>query len=105
MAITTAGDTTKYFIRNGRRYHHIIDPHTGYSADKSVQVTAICKTATLCDLADDGVFILGSDEGKKYAESLGIEAIIVDPKKQITLTKGLKPVKTQWGPALELETK
>jgi len=102
MAITTAADTEKYFVRDGRRYHHIVNPHTGYSADKSIQVTSICKTATLCDLADDGVFILGPVDGKKYAEKLGIEAVVVDPNQKVTLTKGLRPIDTEWGQALEI---
>jgi len=101
-AVTTAGDTEKFFIRDGKRFHHIIDPKTGHSADRSIQVTAICKTATLCDLVDDGIFILGPEEGRKYAESQGVRAVIVDPQKKVTLTKGLTPTQTQWGPALEV---
>ncbi len=102
MAVTTAGDTEHFFVRHGKRFHHIIDPQTGYSADRSAQVTAFCKTATLCDLSDDTVFILGPEKGKKFAEDNKIDAVIVDPNGKITLTKGLKPIETKWGPALEM---
>jgi FAD:protein FMN transferase len=102
QAVTTAGDTEHFFIRNGKRFHHIIDPRTGRSADKSIQVTTLCKKAAVCDAADDGIFILGPTKGIRYAEKLGIEAVIIDPALKIHLTKGLKPIKTQWGPALEL---
>lgn len=105
FAITTANDVEKGFTRNGKRYHHIIDPKTGYSADKSAQVTVICKTATLCDFADDGIFILGPEQGLKYAAQIGVETVIVDPKKKVFLSQGLRPLKTQWGPALEFNLK
>jgi FAD:protein FMN transferase len=102
VAVTTSGDTEKFFMKDGKRFHHIIDPRTGYSVGHTAQVTAICSSATICDIADTSIFLLGPEEGKKYAESLGIEAVIVDPAKKITLTKGLKPIQTQWGPALEM---
>jgi thiamine biosynthesis lipoprotein len=105
LSVTTAGDTEKYFEKNGKRYHHIIDPKTGYSADQSAQVTAICKTATLCDLVDDGVYILGPVEGKKYAEKMGVSAVMIDPQKNIAFTDGLRPIDTKWGKALSMDPK
>lgn len=101
VAVTTAGDTEHYFLRNGKRYHHIIDPRTGDSARSSAQVTAICKKAVLCDVADDGVFILGPKEGRRYAQRVGVEVVIVSPDKQVFLTKGLEKINTKWGPALQ----
>ena len=103
VAVTTAGDTEKYFIIDGKRYHHIIDPKTGKSAQNSIQVTAICKTATICDLVDDSVYIKGPIEGKAYAEKSGVAAVIIDPDKKITLTSNLKKIQTQWGPALDID--
>ena len=109
VAVTTAGDTEKYFTRNGKRYHHIIDPKTGQSADKSIQVTAICKNppgksaATLCDLVDDGVYILGGDRGLRYAEAQGVAVMVVDPNKNIRFSKNLRAFQSPWGPAVELK--
>jgi thiamine biosynthesis lipoprotein len=103
VSVTTAGDTEKFFIKNGHRYHHIIDPKTGHSADKSIQVTAICRSsATLCDLVDDGVYILGPEEGIKYAESQGVAVMVIDPKEKAHFSKDLKTFESQWGPAVEL---
>lgn len=102
VAVTTAGDTEKYFVRNGKRYHHIIDPKTGMSADKSSQVTVICPTATLCDVSDDGIFILGPDKGFEYADKIGVHVVHVDQNGNISLSRGLKPVQTKWGPSLEI---
>lgn len=105
IAVTTAGDTEKFFIKDGKRYHHIIDPKTGYSADKSIQVTAICKTATVCDLVDDSIYIKGGDAGQKYAEQVGVGAVIIAPDKMIYMTTGLRPIDTKWGRQLEMTPK
>lgn len=105
IAVTTAGDTEKYFVKDGKRYHHIIDPRTGESADQSIQVTTICKTATACDLVDDTIYIKGGDAGQKYAEEAGVGAVIIDPKHVIFMTTGLRPVDTKWGRQLEMTPK
>ena len=102
FAVTTAGDTEHFFMRNGKRFHHIIDPHTGHSASNSAQVTVICKRARLCDVADDGIFVLGPEKGKAYAEKIGVEAVIVSPQRKVTLTKGLTSFTSPWGPALKV---
>ena len=102
VAVTTAGDMEKYFIRDGKRFHHIIDPKTGHSAEQSMQVTAICKSATLCDLVDDGVFILGKDKGLAYAEEQGVAAMQIDPDKKVHFSKGIREFESPWGPAIEL---
>ncbi len=104
IAVTTAGDSEKSFYKNGKLYHHIIDPKTGYSAAQSIQVTCVGKTATLCDFVDDGAFLLGGDKAKAYAEAQGVEVVIIDPKKNIIMTKGLSSEKTEWGKALKLKT-
>ncbi len=101
-AVTTSGDTEKFFIKNGVRYHHIIDPHTGDSVRLSAQVTAICESATLCDAADGGIFVLGPQKGIAYAHKIGIRAVVIDPTLTVHLSKGLRPMKTQWGNALEM---
>lgn len=105
IAVTTAGDAEKYFEKDGKRYHHIIDPKTGHSADQSIQVTTICKTATACDLVDDSIYIKGGEAGQKYAEEIGVGAVIISPKRVIYMTTGLRPVDTKWGRQLEMTPK
>jgi thiamine biosynthesis lipoprotein len=105
IAVTTAGDTEKYFEKDGKRYHHIIDPKTGQSADQSIQVTAICKTATICDLVDDSIYIMGAARGQAYAEKIGVGAVIINPARVIFMTTGLRPIDTKWGRQLEMTPK
>ncbi len=62
-AFSTAGDYERAFVLDGKRYHHIIDPATGYPATASREVTIFAPTAFLADALDDAVFILGPEEG------------------------------------------
>lgn len=100
ISIATAGDTEKYFEKNGKRYHHIIDPKTGHSAQASIQVTTICKTAVYCDLVDDSIYIDGPVKGREYAEKNGVAAVIITPDKSVVMTSGLTVKETEWGKAL-----
>ena len=87
--IGTSGDYQKYFEKNGRRYHHILDPSTGYPAESGViSVTVICDSGIICDALSTACFVLGADEGMKLAEKYGAEAIFVKDDKSIVMTKG-----------------
>ena len=62
-AFSTAGDYERGFVKDGKRYHHIIDPRTGYPATASRSVTIWAKDAFTADAIDDAVFILGPEKG------------------------------------------
>ncbi len=90
-AFSTAGDYARSFIKDGRRYHHIIDPKTGYPATASRSVTIWAPTALVADAIDDAVFILGPKRGLELVESLdGVGALIVDKKNQVWVSERLK---------------
>jgi thiamine biosynthesis lipoprotein len=90
-AFSTAGDYERAYIVGGKRYHHIIDPHTGYPATASRSVTIWAPTALLADEIDDAVFILGPEKGLALVESLdGVGAVIVDAKNRVWLSKRLE---------------
>ncbi|HEY6079734.1 MAG TPA: FAD:protein FMN transferase, partial [Polyangiaceae bacterium] len=69
-AFSTAGDYARSFVVAGKRYHHIIDPRTGYPATACRSVTVWAPDATTADGVDDAVFILGPERGLKLVESL-----------------------------------
>lgn len=85
-AVATSGDYEKYFILDGKRYHHILDPKTGYPAKGCISVTIIASDALLADILSTGVFILGWKEGIKLVEKIeGVEGyIIADDKEYIS---------------------
>jgi thiamine biosynthesis lipoprotein len=87
-AFSTAGDYERTYVVDGRRYHHIIDPRTGYPATASRSVTIWAPTALLADEIDDGVFILGPKRGLELVESLdGVGAVIVDADGKVWVSK------------------
>ena len=62
--VQTSGDYERCFIENGKRYHHILNPSTGYPADGVQSVTVVAPTAMTTVTA--GIFVLGAEEGLKY---------------------------------------
>lgn len=90
MAISTSGDYERYFIVEGRRYHHILNPKTGYPADGCRSVSVIAKEGAVADPFSTGIFILGAEKGLKLLEEMGIDGIIVDKDGKIHTTSGLR---------------
>ena len=90
-SFSTAGDYERSYMIGAKRYHHIIDPRTGYPAAASRSVTVWAPTALLADAIDDAVFILGPEKGLKLVESLdGVGAVIVDAKNKVWVSKRLE---------------
>ncbi len=90
-AFSTSGDYERFFIRDGRRYHHIIDPDTGEPAMGSRSVTIMAKTATMSDGLSTGVFILGAEKGMALIERLAdVEGVIVTAGNEVKVSSGLK---------------
>lgn len=80
-AVSTSGDYERYFEKDGVRFHHIIDPTTGRSADGAWSVTILGPEATLTDGLSTSVFVLGPHKGLELIDQLpGIDAIIIDPQ-------------------------
>lgn len=89
-AFSTAGDYARAYVHQGKRYHHIIDPRTGYPASASKSVTIWAESALLADVIDDSVFILGPQQGLELVESVaGVGAVIVDTHDKVWVSKRL----------------
>ncbi len=90
-AFSTAGDYARAYVVKNKRYHHIIDPRTGYPATACRSVTVWAPDAFLADAVDDIVFILGPDQGLPLVESLeGVGVVIVDAKNRVIVSKRLE---------------
>lgn len=90
-AISTSGDYERYFIEDGVRYHHIVNPKTGDSARMVVSVSIIGDDATFVDALSTTVFVKGLQEGMKFIDKLpGYEAIIIDNQQTLHMSKGLQ---------------
>jgi FAD:protein FMN transferase len=70
-SVATSGDYQKYFKLNGKRYHHILDPKTGYPATSgSMSAKVITKNVMDDDALSTAVFVLGSEKGIALLDSL-----------------------------------
>lgn len=91
-AISTSGDYERFFVEDGVRYHHILNPSTGRSAGQVRSVTIIGPDATMTDGLSTSVFVLGPEAGLELIESLdGYETLIVDTERRVRLSSGLEP--------------
>jgi thiamine biosynthesis lipoprotein len=89
--ISTSGDYQRYFDYGGVRYHHILDPATGYPATQSVTVTVIgAVNLTDADIYDNTAFILGYQKGLDFLTARGCEAVLVDGEGKVHVTPGLE---------------
>jgi FAD:protein FMN transferase len=88
---STSGDYERFFMKDGRRYHHIIDLTTGQPARASRSVTIVAPSATLADGLSKAVFVLGAPEGMALIERVpGVEGVIVSATNEVLVSKGLK---------------
>ena len=68
-AVVTSGDYERFRMVNGVRYHHIIDPRTGYPAKASISVTVIADNAERAVVLCKPIFILGPEQGLAFARA------------------------------------
>ena len=88
--LSTSGDYERFFIRDGRRYHHILDPDLGEPARGSRSVTIVADKAMLADGLSTGVFVLGPEKGMALIERLpDVEGVIVSSDNKVLVSSGL----------------
>ncbi len=90
-AIVTSGDYERFFVHEGRRYHHLLDPHTGWPARGLVSVTVLDATAMRADAAATALFVAGPARIARLARRLGVEALWVDAGLARHRTPGFPP--------------
>lgn len=89
-SVSTSGDYEKYVIQDGVRYHHILDPKTGYPADSGlISVTVVCKEGWLADGLSTACFVLGYEDSLALLEEYDAEAVFVTDGKEVFVTDGL----------------
>ncbi len=89
--LSTSGDYERFFIKDGVRYHHLIDPDSGQPAAGTRSVTIVSDRAVLADVLSTGIFILGPTQGMALIEKLPqVEGVIVTATNQVLVSSGLK---------------
>ena len=90
-SFSTSGDYERGFVKNGVRYHHIIDPATGYPANRSRSVTVSAPDAITADMWSTALFVLGPVKGLALVEELpGVDAVFVGADNRLEVSSGLK---------------
>ncbi len=88
--VATSGDYERYVEWQGKQYHHIIDPDTGYPADSGVcSVTIVSESGLLSDALSTACFVLGAEKGLDLAEEYGVQALFVTEDLEIIMTEGM----------------
>ena len=89
-AVSTSGDYERFFEKDGVRYHHIINPKTGHSADSLRSVTIIGDDAMTTDALSTSVFVMGIHDGLALLESIeGISGVLIDQANKVHYTSDL----------------
>jgi len=88
-AVVTSGDYERFFIQDGKKYHHILDPEDGYPADNASSVTVIAEKAMIADAFSTALFVLGYDNpALEYFTNFGVQAMLISPTGESTETSG-----------------
>ena len=91
FTVATSGDYEQYFEVDENRYHHILDPKTGYPSKGLQSVTIINKSNAIADALATAVFVMGKENGLKLIETLDdTEAMIVDSEGKIYYSSGFQ---------------
>jgi len=77
LAIATSGDYERYFEKNSVRYHHIIDPRTGYPATGSTSVSVVAESSEKSDALATILFITQGDTSSSAPDYLIIDSNLV----------------------------
>ena len=91
-AVITSGSYERYFRQDGKTWHHIIDPRTGYPADSGlVSVTIVSEDGTLADGLSTALFIMGKEKAAAYwrAHSDSFDMVLVEEDGSVSVSEGI----------------
>ena len=90
-SVFTSGDYERFYVYQGKRYHHILDPRTGYPTQDAQSVTVIHQDAGLADAAATALFVAGSKNWRKIARNMGIQLVmLIDAEGNIQMTPAME---------------
>ena len=96
-AVITSGGYERYFEKDSVRYHHIIDPFTGYPADNGIiSVTIISDDPTLADALSTALYVMGKEKAISFWKNNSdlFDLVICDEDNNLYVTEGVADVFT-----------
>ncbi|MAF66956.1 MAG: hypothetical protein CMJ84_15035 [Planctomycetes bacterium] len=89
--VVTSGDYERFFEHEGRRYHHVIDPRTGYPSEGCMSATVVAPDAAYADALATALCVLAPPEGLALVATLArVEALLVDMEGRLHASEALK---------------
>jgi thiamine biosynthesis lipoprotein len=90
VSISTSGDYERFFLADGERFHHLIDPATGRSPSSVHSVTVLAEDGITSEALSKAVFVLGADKGLELIATMpGVDAVVVDAQGALHWSAGL----------------
>ena len=91
-SIVTSGIYERFFEVDGKKYHHILDPRTGYPVENELLSVTIVATSSMdADALSTSTFLLGTDKGMSLIEQTkNVDAIFINKKREVKLSSGLR---------------
>ena len=95
-SVVTSASYERYFWDNGRRFHHIIDPTTGYPAERSVLSATVAAPRSIdADALSTCIFTMGPQKGMKFirrlkSEGMDVDAVIICENGSVLATPGIR---------------
>lgn len=91
-SVSTSGDYERFRIVNGKRYHHIVDPSTGYPAESGlISVTVFSNDPVVSDAFSTAFFVAGADKTKGILSSMNdVSAVLVDADMTVHVSSNLR---------------
>lgn len=93
LAVITSGGYERYFEKNGKTYHHILDPRTGFPAESGLaSATVVSKDGTLADVLSTSLFIMGKEKATDFWKEhrKEFDMILVEESGRLLITEGLE---------------
>lgn len=89
--VSTSGDYERFFVKDGKKYHHIIDPSTGYPVENDLRsVTVLCDSGLKSDALSTACYVLGYKSSLGLLKQCDAEAVYIFKDKTVAVSDGLK---------------
>lgn len=90
-SVVTSGVYERFFERDNKRYHHLLNANTGYPADNGLMsVTIVTESSVIADVLSTAVFVMGKQKGMDFLQNIGQSGLCIDADKNIRSTEELK---------------
>lgn len=97
VSVSTGGDYEHYFEHEGRRYHHVLDPRTGWPVQHTSSVTVVSESALDADALDTALFVQSPSRAEALARSIDAAVLRADPSMRLTSTPPMRALLSRSG--------